>query len=189
MAKSKNNVVTHGLSGLIGNLLVFRQRANKTIVADRPKLSGIPPSAAQLEIQQRFKKAVQYAKSAMLDPLIKAAYQAVAKLGQSSFNRAFKDFQLAPEIDEDVNFSAYTGAIGEEISISVVDDFQVSGVKVQILSPDASILEEGDAVQSVNGLDWIYTSTAVNADVPGSKIIFTASDIPGNRTVLEKLIL
>ena len=189
MAKSKNNVVTHGLSGLIGDLLVFRQRANKTIVADRPKLSGIPPSAAQLEIQQRFKKAVQYAKSAMLDPLIKAAYQVVAKLGQSSFNRAFKDYQLAPEFDEDVNLSAYTGAIGEEISISVVDDFQVSGVRVQILSPDANILEEGDAVQSVNGLDWIYTSTAVNADVPGSKIIFTATDIPGNRTVLEKLIL
>ena len=189
MAKSKNNVVTHGLSGLIGDLLVFRQRANKTIVADRPKLSGIPPSAAQLEIQQRFKKAVQYAKSAMLDPLIKAAYQVVAKLGQSSFNRAFKDYQLAPEFDEDVNLSTYTGNAGEEITVSVMDDFQVTGVHVQILKPDSSLLEEGDAVQSVNGLDWIYTTTSVIADVVGCRIIFTASDLPGNRTVLEKMII
>jgi hypothetical protein len=45
MAKSRNNVVTHGLSGLIGDLLVFRQRANKTIVANRPKLSAKLPEA------------------------------------------------------------------------------------------------------------------------------------------------
>ena len=45
MAKSRNNVVTHGLSGLIGDLLVFRQRANETIVANRPKLSTKLPEA------------------------------------------------------------------------------------------------------------------------------------------------
>lgn len=189
MAKSKNNVVTHGLSGLIGDLLVFRQRANKTIVADRPKPFSKGPTALQLGIQSRFKKAAKYAKTALLDPLLKAAYQAAARLGQSAFNRAFKDYQLGPEFDEEVDFSAYTGAIGDEISISVVDDFQVSGVRVRIQKPDASLLEEGDAVQSDNGLDWIYTSTAVNADVPGSTIIFTASDVPGNRTVLEKVIV
>ncbi len=189
MAKSKNNVITHGLSGLIGDLLVFRQRANKTIVADRPKPFSKPPTVVQLGIQDRFKKAALYAKTAILDPLVKAAYQAAALLGQSAYNRAFKDYQLAPEFDEEVNLSNYTGAIGDEISVSVIDDFRVSGVKVQIMKPDASLLEEGDAVQSVNGLDWIYTATAVNADVPGSTIIFTASDLPGNRTVLEKVLL
>lgn len=83
MAKSKNNVVTHGLSGLIGDLLVFRQRANKTIVADRPRPFSKPPTALQLGIQGRFKKAAQYAKTALLDPLIKAAYQAAALLGKA----------------------------------------------------------------------------------------------------------
>ena len=189
MAKSKNNVVTHGLSGLIGDLLVFRQRANKTIVADRPRPFSKPPTAMQLGIQNRFNKAAMYAKNAILDPLMRAAYQAVAKLGQSAFNRAFKDYQLAPEFYEDVDLSTYTGAIGDEILVSVIDDFRVNDVKVQIMNPDESVLEEGDAVQSVNGLDWIYTCTAVNADVSGTKIIFTAIDLPGNRTVLEKVIL
>lgn len=188
MAKSKNNVVTHGLSGLIGDLLVFRQRANKTIVADRPKPFSKPPTSVQLSIQNRFKKAAQYAKNAILDPLMKAAYQAAAKLGQSAFNSAFRDYQLAPEFYEDVNFSTYTGAIGDEIGVSVMDDFRVNEVKVQIISPDDSVLEEGDAIQSLNGLDWIYTCTAVNADVSGSKITFTAIDLPGNRTILEKIM-
>ena len=188
MAKSKNNVITHGLSGLIGDLLVFRQRANKTIVADRPKPFSKPPTTVQLGIQSRFKKAAQYAKTAILDPLLKAGYQAVARLGQSAFNRAFKDYQLAPEFDEDINLSGYTGAIGDEINVSVIDDFQVIGVKVKIMNADTSLLEEGDAIQSANGLDWIYTTTAVNAGVPGSTIIFTASDLPGNQTVLEKVI-
>ncbi len=189
MAKSKNNVVTHGLSGLIGDLLVFRQKANKTIVADRPRPFSKGPTLKQLAIQERFKRAALYGRNAMLDPLTKEAYEAMTKPGQSAYNLAFRDFQLAPEIDEGVNLSAYTGAVGQEILVSVVDDFQVSGVRVQIMKPDASLLEEGDAVQSVNGLDWIYTSTAVNADVPGSTIIFTASDVPGNRTVLEKMII
>jgi len=188
MAKSKNNVITHGLSGLIGDLLVFRQRANKTIVADRPKPFSKPPTVVQLGIQDRFKKAAQYAKTAILDPLVKAAYQAAALLGQSAYNRAFKDYQLAPEFDEEVNLSTYTGAIGEEISVSVIDDFQVIGVKVKVMNADSSLLEEGDAVQSDNGLDWVYTSTAVNAAPSGSKIIFTATDLPGNQTVLEKVI-
>ncbi|WP_304063611.1 hypothetical protein [Pedobacter glucosidilyticus] len=29
MAKSRNNVITHGLSGLVGDLLAFRQREGK----------------------------------------------------------------------------------------------------------------------------------------------------------------
>ena len=188
MAKSKNNVITHGLSGLVGDLVVFRQRANKTIVADRPKAFSKPPTTAQLDIQHRFKKASQYAKNVMFDPLLKEAYQEMAKPGQSAFNVAFRDFQISPEIDEDIDLSGYSGAIGDEITVSAVDDFKVSSVKVDIIKPDLSLAESGYAVQSVNGLDWIYTTTTVNTELTGGKIIFKASDLPGNETVFEKLI-
>lgn len=189
MAQSRNNVITFGLSGLIGNMLVFRQRANKTVVADRPKPSSKAPSASQLEYRDRFTKAVQYASSVMPDPVLKAAYQAVAKPGQNAFNTAFADYQRAPELDEEIDLDVYTGeALGEEISISVIDDFRVAAVWVQIIKPDASVLEEGDAIQSANGLDWIYTTTTANPERTGSKVVFTASDLPGNRTVLEIVI-
>ena len=34
MAKQSNNVVTHGMSGKIGDLLVFRQVGGKTVIAN-----------------------------------------------------------------------------------------------------------------------------------------------------------
>ena len=37
MAKSENNIITHGLSGKIGDLLVFKQVNGKTIVSKVPK--------------------------------------------------------------------------------------------------------------------------------------------------------
>ena len=36
MAKSENNVLTHGMSGKIGDLLVFRNVNGKTIVSKAP---------------------------------------------------------------------------------------------------------------------------------------------------------
>ena len=37
MAESKNNIVSHGLSGKVGDLLVFSQRNGKTVVSKVPK--------------------------------------------------------------------------------------------------------------------------------------------------------
>lgn len=189
MAKSRNNVVTHGLSGLIGDLLVFRQRANKTIVANRPKLSTKLPTAIQMQIRERFIQATRYAKSALKDLVLKSSYQLAAKLGQSAHNVAFVDYQKSPEFYEEVNLTSYTGTIGDEIKVSVIDDFKVKTVHVEIKTPDDVSLEEGYAVQSENELDWVYTTTAANSEVAGSMIIFTASDYPGNQTVLEKILV
>lgn len=189
MARSKFNVLTHGLSGLVGDLLVFRQKANKTIVASRPRPTTKTPKPISLEIRARFKRASAYAAAAIEDAVLKAEYQLQARNGQSAFNVAFADYQKAPEFYEDVDLAPYLGAVGNKLTVSVMDDFRVTAVNVEIKSPDGTTLEQGAAVQSDNGLDWVYTVTAVNSDVPGSKIIFTASDVPGNVTVLEKIIL
>jgi len=188
MAKSRNNVVTHGLSGLIGDLLVFRQRANKTIVADRPRITTKQPSAIQMEIRERFKRATRYAKSALKDLVLKARYQLAAKSGQSAHNVAFADYQKSPEFYDEVSLASYSGTVGDEIVVSVIDDFKVSTVYLEINAPGGAILEEGYAVQSENELDWIYTTTVANSEVAGTQIIFTATDYPGNKTVLEKLL-
>lgn len=188
MAKSRNNVITHGLSGLIGNLLVFRQKANTTIVADRPKLTTKAPSAIQMEIRERFKRATRYAKAALKDLVLKASYQLSAKPGQSAHNLAFVDYQKSPEFYDEVSLATYTGAIGEEIVVSVIDDFKVKTVHVAIKSPGGALLEEGYAVQDENELDWVYTTTAENSDILATQIIFTARDYPGNETVLEKIL-
>lgn len=189
MAKSKFNVITHGLSGLVGDLLVFRQKANKTIVANRPRPSSKPVKAISLENRARFTRASAYASGVMNDPLLKAEYQLEAKIGQSAFNVAFTDYQKAPEFYEDADLTTYLGEPGNTLTVSVIDDFRVQSVGVEIKQPDGTTLEQGAAVQSDNQLDWVYTVTAVNTELPGSRIIFTASDLPGNKTVLEKLLV
>lgn len=189
MAKSKFNVITHGLSGLVGELLVFRQKANKTIVANRPRPSSKPVKAISLENRARFTRASAYASGVMDDPILKAEYQLEAKIGQSAFNVAFADYQKAPEFYEDVDITPYLGEPGNKLTVSVIDDFRVQSVGVEIKKPDGSTLEQGAAVQADNQLDWIYTATAVNTELPGSRIIFTATDLPGNKTLLEKLLV
>ena len=81
MAKQKNNVVTYGLSGKIGDLLVFRQVAGKTVVAKMPQQSG-KVSDKQKEHRKRFQQAVIYAKTAMSSPETGEQYRAGAKKGQ-----------------------------------------------------------------------------------------------------------
>ena len=60
MAKQSNNVVTHGLSGKVGDLLVFRQVDGKTVVANAPRKSK-KVSESQLQHRKKFQLAVIYA--------------------------------------------------------------------------------------------------------------------------------
>ena len=189
MARSKFNVLTHGLSGLLGDMIVFRQRANKTIVCGRPRPTTKAPTAIALAIRDRFKRAAIYATSVMENPTLKAEYQLTAKLGQSAYNKAFSDYQKAPEIYQDIDLETYSGATGETIEISAIDDFRVVSVHVKLTSAADSIIEQGLAVQSPNGLDWVYTFTVENSEVAGSKLVVTATDLPGNKTVLEKVLI
>ncbi len=76
MAKQSNNVVTHGLSGKIGDLLVFRQRGGKTIVAKMPVKTT--KESEKQKHRRKFQQGVLYGKAAMADPGTKELYKAKA---------------------------------------------------------------------------------------------------------------
>jgi hypothetical protein len=187
MAKSQKNVVTYGLSGKIGDLLVFRQVDGKTIVSKIPQ-SPTSASEKQKGHRQRFQRATIYGKSALGDPLIKERYEAAAKKkkGSSAYSVAVADFFNAPDIHT-VDLSGYTGAVGDPIRMIVSDDFAVKSVHVRILNADGSPVEEGLAINS-EGSVWIYTATQNNESLDGDKIIVTASDLPGNSISEERSI-
>ena len=117
MAKSKDNVVMEGASGKIGKMLVFRQRADQTIIARRPKKSLRQVTDDQQEARNRFTEAAYYAKSAISDPILKEAYQAKAKLGQTAYNVAFADYLKAPEMRR-AFLESYSGTIGDVVLFS-----------------------------------------------------------------------
>jgi hypothetical protein len=185
MAKSKNNVVTYGLSGKVGDLLIFRQKDGKTIVAKVAEPSKTA-SDKQKETRKRFQQATIYAKAATVMPETKDLYVEAAKKkkGQTAYNVAVADFFNAPDINT-VDVSDYAGEEGDTIRVIASDDFAVKSVQVQISNADGSLVEEGEATHSVGNL-WIYTATQRNESLDGDRIVITASDLPGNSTTEER---
>ena len=184
MASSTNNDLTFGLRGKVGRMIVFRQFFGKTIVARRPEKKERIATPAQQLNKDRFKEAVIYAKNALLDESKKAAYLAVADPGQTAFNVAFADYFKAPVLSM-ADIEQYTGQTGEKIRVRALDDFMVNSVSVSITKADGTLIEQGEALITSNGLDWEYTSAALNDELAGTKILFTAADLPGNSTRLE----
>ena len=79
-----------------------------------------------MAVQQRFRQAVLFGKTVMADPETKALYAEVAGAkGKPVFSLTVADFFHAPSVGE-VDLSAYTGAIGDEIIIMAGDDFDPS---------------------------------------------------------------
>lgn len=181
MSKVGNNIVTQGLSGMLGNQLVFRLRGSKTYVAKAPVKKEREATAAQEQHQHHFQEAILYAKGAIAIPEVKEAYKVGAGENQSAYNVAVADFMNAPHIDE-INVSQYTGQPGSMILIRAVDDFKVAEVSVAIYNSDGSMVEQGMAVAEPGDYLWKYTATAVNSDLTGDKIVIRVSDIPGNLT-------
>lgn len=185
MALANDNVITRNMSGSFGKQIVFRNRNGKTIACKPPVFrKDLVATPVQVENRTKFRIAQAYAKNAIKIDAVKQAYQAMAKPGQAAFNVAFTDAYLAPEI-LGIETENYKGLPNDPILVRALDDFKVTNVKLQIFSPAKTLLEEGDAVETDTGIDWSYLASTTNPFLPGTIIKATASDLPGNKTVLE----
>lgn len=182
--KQSRNSIMRGMSGSLGEELVFRQRAGKTVVCLPPVPREDNPTEEQLTIRSKFHEASRYAKTAIANPTLKAQYKAKAELGTSAYNVAFADFFRAPVI-LNVDASNYSGAPGNTILIEAIDDFKVQSVRVTILTAGGDVLETGTAVANPESSGyWTYTITASNPDRSGV-VRIQVSDLPGNVTTRE----
>lgn len=182
MAIITNNAYLEGMSGKIGNI-VYRQVNDKT-VAGKPPVFTLPWAERQIAHREKMKAAAFYAKRAMADPEKYAFYQAVRTKGNNAYNMAIKDYFSPPEIIS-VNLEGYRFREGGEIIIDLNDNLSITGVVVQIMAPDGSIVEEGNAQPDQYGYQWNYTTRSDNYFVIGSAVIVSAYDLPGNRAVTE----
>ena len=183
--KQNRNSIMRGASGALGEELVFRQRAGKTVISLPPAAREDNPTNDQVEVRGRFKDANRYAKTATADPVLKAAYKAKARPGTTAFNVAMVDFFKAPEILE-VDISNYTGLAGEPILILATDDFRVQSVMVSIINAVGDVIESGAAMVHPESDDfWTYTTIATNPDGASGAVKVQVSDLPGNVTTQE----
>lgn len=188
MTKLKNNVVTQRFSGKVGGIQAFNQKIDTTVQRNSRSSSLLVQTDKQVKVRKKFKRGVAYAKSVLSNPSMKAAYEAVLTEGQTAYNLALADYFVPPEIKM-LDVSMYHGKVGDIIRVRAIDDFRVNAVKLSIKNNNEIIIEAGDAVRdSSNILLWKYAATKINTHVSGTKIIATAIDIPGNKTVREEII-
>jgi len=62
MAKVAKNLILHGASGKIGDMLVIRQRGGRVILSQAPGERTTEPTEAQKAHQEKFQQAVLYAR-------------------------------------------------------------------------------------------------------------------------------
>ncbi|SHN44018.1 hypothetical protein [Chitinophaga sp. CF418] len=179
MAFIKQNKMMEGTSGTIGNV-TFSVRKDKTVSGPRRGPSTKPPTENQVAVQLKFERSLAYAQEAMSDPVKKLLYEKAATGGQTAYNAAFRDAARPPRILE-IDTKKYQGLVGNVIRILVKDVVRVESVKVTILSAAGAELEQGDAVPGTGNF-WNYTVTAANAALPGTRVVATAMDLPGNTT-------
>jgi hypothetical protein len=181
MAQIKENIILKGLSGRVGKNLVFKHYGNKTVVSAYPDMSKVKLSAKQKKENERFRKAMAYARSQMSDPESKAAYKAKATGLQKPHNLAIADFYHPPDIGHvDVSISKANRA--DRIFIEASDDFLVLKIEVEITGVDGNQNEIGQAMQ-INEGKWLYVVQGVYSSANGLKITVRAWDKPGNCTV------
>src|SRR5436190_5798284 len=141
MAFSDDNVLTYGLRGAVGRLVVFRKKGDKTVVSKRPRFKpGYIPTVDQQIVREKFNDASRYAKAAIQDPLVKAGYEAVTRPGQSAYNIAFQDAFNPPELSQ-LRLDNYHGQPLDTILVKAVDNFKVITVEFFIYKPDGTLLE------------------------------------------------
>jgi hypothetical protein len=180
MARSINNNLTRGLSGMIGGQMVFRTWNGKTYLSNAPSKPK-KQSKLQKENRMKFKEATAFAKTMMLDPAKKAEYKAIADKLElpNAYTAAITEYMRKPEISQ-VDTSKYTGKEDEEIKVVVrKKSFEVQEVEVIIADKNGVVIEEGKAAKDL-GNDWIYSTQRTLEDKEGVQFLVRARERTGN---------
>ncbi len=185
MAKSIFNAVMDGASGSIGRLLIFRQRAGKTVIATRKKkVTGKTASAQQEKARERFADSIEYARLAMENPLLRKEFESRASEGQTGYNLAVADFYKKPVfIPRRTDVSACTGHAGDVLKVYLAEPARIISVTAVIRNSGGSEVEAAALVRAIEGPVWVYT-TVTDFDPVGHVITFLATDRAGNTAQL-----
>jgi hypothetical protein len=165
MAKVRDNILVRGLSGKLGDQVVFRAlRDGRTIVCAKPDFSNRKLSKDQKEHHKRFKAAAAYARIASRTNPIYA--QLAAGTMKNAYNVALGDWFNPPVIHK---IERKNGGI----RIQASDDVMVASVQVLILDEQGKVVEKAEGIKG-KGDWWEYESTAEG------KVVVEARDLAGN---------
>jgi hypothetical protein len=189
MARVTNNAILKGVSGKLGETHVYKRLPNGTVVMANAAGPRKKISKKQKASNERFQRAVRYAKGRMADAADKAEYMKGVCYNKNTPYRVALTDCLNPPIVHYVKTSGYSGAIGSLIRIKATDDFRVTAVKVEMTSADGNVLEKGNAEKNSRKWHmWNYRTTVFNPQPSGTTVVAIAFDKPGNETKMEVIL-
>jgi hypothetical protein len=184
MAKFKGNVIMKNVRGMIGKQVVVKERLGTEYMCAKPVYDdNRPVSVAEQANRDRFAQTTEFAVAATKDPELKKEYAALTKKkGHNAYITAKLDASHPPKIVSVIH-QGYTGVIGNVIIVQATDNVKVKCVKVGIYDSSNQIIEQGEAVDHGDGLNWMYTASVSNVNVNGCTIEVRAFDIAGNEAM------
>ncbi len=90
MGEVKENFVVKGISGKVGNLIVYKIINGKTFMTKYPDRSKVNYTKEQLEFREIFAKAAKFASEIVNDPVKKSAYPRQGR--KSIYHCALSDY-------------------------------------------------------------------------------------------------
>jgi hypothetical protein len=174
MAKLPLHSLLNGASGRLGDM-VFRQIRGRTYVQKMPAAAKKPLSSSQIVACGKFVGASQYARQALLDPALKAAFIAAAKEGKSAYNMALADYYKTPAF---LNWTRKALLLKTWLR----DHFRITSVTATITGSTGEELKVAALTKTKANywtlkLSWEHLAA-------GTQIILTALDRAGHRAEL-----
>jgi len=167
MPKVRKNLVVNGLSGMLGDQVVFRHmRDGSTVVASKPDFSRRKFSEEQVTHQSRFREAVMYARMAAKTQPIYT--ELAAGTMKNAYNIALSDWFNAPVIHEATREAGV-------VRVRASDNVKVARVQVTVLDEGGNVSEKKEAVQ-VSDEWWEAACSA-------ERVTVEVWDLAGNRVV------
>lgn len=186
----KDNIIMEGLSGMLADIVVFRQLRGKTVMANRPAKPS-RQSELQRENRMRFRAASQFAKEAMKDPEKKERYRHKArKLGlPNPYTAALTDYMRKPSVSR----IKCNGRSNERITVHASKNgFALASVEVTLADEQGVPLTMQAATLKDRGVnEWIVRLPAEmwltrgDEQRAGCRVIVVAKDHAGNMTRSE----
>ena len=187
MALADLNNLVKNYRGKVGGL-IFRVVGDRTVVSVLPDYRGRKWTKAQKANRRRFRKAMDYARDILQDPVMALFYKKkIKKKNQSVWNMAVSDYMKNPEMAF-IDGHNYKGAKGDQITVGVKDRHRMTEVIVGIIDAQGFQVESGNAeyIPSLN--HWVYRVVETNACIKGGRIAVIATDF-NNKVVRDVLTL
>ena len=187
MAISKDNIITEGLSGMLGPI-VFRTLNGKVIMANRPR-KPTRESELQRANRRRFRNATAFAHAAMKDPEKKEYYWAKARKLKlpNAYTAAITDYMRRPSVSKVDTAKGNGKANGTLIITAGKKEFALASVEVNVVDKQGVTVGSSPAtLKKSSNNEWIYTPPVpLTTDV--TELVITAKDEAGNISSIRHL--